>query len=144
MDWTSPFYTIKLEIKNLNFSAEDHTFYYNGKRFDLKEKKSKHFYSLLISKKAKPPTAVSKLKSEFHLSEDELKTAFTLPHNVALKPYVKAFQFKILNSILFANIKLFKIGYIDNDKCTFCKTDVESLHHLFFDCKHVKLFLERI
>ena len=95
-----------LKGKNLNLSVEDSSFNYNGKRFDLKEKKSKQFYSLLISKKAKPPTAVSKLKSEFHLSEDELKTAFTLPHNVALEPYVKAFQFKILNSILFTNTKL--------------------------------------
>ena len=118
-----------MKEKNLNFSVEDPSFNFNGKRFDLKETKSKHFYSLLISKKAKPLTAVSKLKSEFHLSEDELKAAFTLPHNVALEPYVKAFQFKILNSILFTNIKQFKIGYIDNDKCTFCKTDV-----------HVKLF----
>ena len=102
-----------LKGKNLNgLSVEDPSFIYNGKLFDLKEKKSKHFYSLLISKKAKPPTAVSKLKTEFHLSEDELKTAFTLPHNVALEPYVKAFQFKILNSILFTNTKLFKIGYI--------------------------------
>ena len=62
-----------LKGKNRYFSVEDPSFNYNEKRFDLKEKKSKHFYSLLISKKAKPSTAVSKLKSEFHLSEDELK-----------------------------------------------------------------------
>ena len=29
--------------------------------------------------------------------------AFLLPHSVAFEPYFKAFQFKVLNSILFTN-----------------------------------------
>ena len=57
---------------------------------------------------------------------------FALPHKVAYEPYVKAFQYKILNSILYTNKKLFKIGYSDHDKCTFCDNESETLDHLFF------------
>ena len=39
-----------------------------------------------------------------------MKKAFCLPHSVAFEPYVRAFQFKILNSILYTNSKLHKIG----------------------------------
>jgi len=54
-------------------------------------------------------------------SEDEL----------AYEPYVKAFQYKILNSILYTNKKLLKIGYSEHDKCTFCDNESETLDLLF-------------
>ena len=48
--------------------------------------------------------------------------------------YLKAFQYKVLNAILFTNKKLCKIGYIKYDKCSLCKTDLETL------CRHTKQF----
>ena len=63
------------------------------------EKKSKQYYSLLISKKAQLPSAASKLQKEFNLSLDQLNQLFILPHKVTLEPYVRAFQYKLLNSI---------------------------------------------
>ena len=39
-----------------------------------------------------------KSKCEFNLTDKALKKAFSLPHSVAFEPFVKAFQFKILNS----------------------------------------------
>ena len=46
---------------------------------------------------------------------------------VCSESYVKAFQYKVLNSILYTNAKLCKIGYIAEDKCTFCKSESETL-----------------
>ena len=63
-----------------------------------------------------------------------------MPHIVCFEPYVKAFQYKVLNSILYTNFKLCKIGYIADDKCTFCKSESETLIHLFFNCVYSKLF----
>ena len=40
---------------------------------------------------------------------------FALPHLVALESYVKAFQCKVTNSILYINTKLLKIGYKMDD-----------------------------
>ena len=83
---------------------------------------------------------IDNLRSEFHLSTDQLKQVFRLPHSVAFEPYVKAFQYIILNSILFTNVKLHKIGFIESDLCSFCETVPETLHHLLFLCSHSRLF----
>ena len=80
------------------------------------------------------------LRSEFHLSIDQLKQVFILPHSVAFEPYVKAFQYKILNSILFTYVKLHKIGFKESNLCSFCETVPETLHHLPFLCSHSRLF----
>ena len=61
-------------------------------------------------------------------------------YEVAFEPYLKAFQYKVLNSILFTNKKLCKIGYIQDDKCSLCKTDSESLYHILFEWRHTKQF----
>ena len=112
----------------------------NNKVFDVLEKTSKHYYTLLISTKAKFPNNAQVLKRDFNLNEEQLKKVFILPHTVSSEPYVRAFQFKVLNSILFTNTKLFKIGFITEDKCSFCKSDSETLSHLLFDCIKTKSF----
>ena len=57
---------------------------------------------------------------------DHLREFFLLPHSVAFESYVKAFQFKVLNNILYTNKKLFKIGYRSDDVCTFCEAEPET------------------
>ena len=52
------------------------------------------------------------LYQDFSLTQDQLRKVFLLPHEVAFEPYLKVFQYKVLNSVLFNNKKLCKIGYI--------------------------------
>ena len=108
--------------------------------FDVMEKKSKQCYSLLIGKKAQLPSAASKLQREFNFSLDQLRQLFILPHEVTLEPYVRAFQFKVLNSILYTNSKLYKIVCSQHDLCTFCKSYPETLNHLLYNCSCSKAF----
>ena len=91
----------------------------------------KSIYSLLVSKKAQPPNIIHKLKSDFNFTTQQFRETFSLPHLVALESYVKAFQYKVINSILYANSKLCKIGLRINDACTFCNDEPENLYHLF-------------
>ena len=105
----------------------------NSDVFDISKKKSKDFYSLIVSRKAQPPGNAKKLRQNFNLTEEELKVAFALPHKVAYEPYVKAFQYEILNLILYTNKKLFKVGCSERNKCTFCESESQPLDHLF--CK---------
>ena len=93
-----------------------------------------------MSRRAQLPNKAKKLRQNFNLTEEELKLAFALPHKIAYEPSVKAFQYKILNSILYANEKLFKIGYSEHDKCTFCDSESETLYHLFFYCSFSNIF----
>ena len=50
------------------------------------------------------------------------------------------FQFKFLHRILATNSFLKKIGITQSDLCTFCKTEVESLIHLFWSCRVPSIF----
>ena len=64
---------------------------------------------------------------------------FSIPYNVASETYVWYFQYKLLNNILFANTKLFKIGFIESEQCPFC-TIYEDLYHLFYGCSYSRAF----
>ena len=62
---------------------------------------------------------------------------FILHHTVSFELYVRAFQYKVLNSMLFTDTKLFKIGLITEDKCSFCKSESETLSHLSKEFVHL-------
>ena len=142
--WTGLRYSVPNYLRNNKVTATPSTkspiLNIGNQVFDVMEKKSKQYYSLLISKKAQLPSAASKLQKEFNLSLDQLNQLFILPHKVTLEPYVRAFQYKLLNSILYTNSKLYKIGYSQHDLCTFCKSYPEELNHLLYSCSYSKAF----
>ena len=43
-------------------------------------------------------------------------------------------QYRIIHRILGTNLLLFKMKIQNNDKCTFCNTESETIEHLFYDC----------
>lgn len=111
-----------------------------GKDFDLLKKKSKDYYILIKNSKAKLPNNSQNLRKTFNLSEGHLKKVFWLPNKVSFEPYIKPFQYKVLNSILFTNTKLFETGYISEDKCSLSNPELEALHLLLFHCSLVQPF----
>ena len=46
----------------------------------------------------------------------------------------------MLNSILYPNDRLFKIGYVSNPNCTFCQVSRETTNHVLFECSFLKSF----
>ena len=50
------------------------------------------------------------------------------------------FQFKLLHRRLVTNSFLTKINLKDNEQCTFCQNDMETLIHLFWTCNVSPLF----
>ena len=62
-------------------------------------------------------------------------------HSTALKlPNWLFSQFKLLYRRLATNDFLNKIGIRENDICTFCRTEKESLFHLFWSCSETSCF----
>ena len=57
-----------------------------------------------------------------------------------LETKIGEFQYKVLNNIVFTNEKLFKIKMIDSPQCTFCKNEIGSLEHLFYNCEVTRSF----
>ena len=54
------------------------------------------------------------------------------------------FQYKLLHRRLSTNSFLKKIGIRQSDLCTFCKTEAESLIHLFWSCRVTSLFWQEL
>ena len=50
------------------------------------------------------------------------------------------FQFKLFHRRLATNNFLKKINFIDNDLCSFCQKEEETLIHLFWNCAVTSLF----
>ena len=137
LEWTGLRHSIPLNLRNANYKPDpivlNPSFKTDSGLFNVTKKKSKDYYSLFVCKTARFPNHAQKLKCEFNLSDEALKKAFCLPHSVAFEPYVQAFQFKVLNSILYTNSKLHKIGYISDNLCSFCKRESETIQHLFYN-----------
>ena len=142
VQWASLRRSIPLSLRSYDRypSINSPTFVVGDNNFDVTKGKSKDYYNLLIREKAKPPNIIQKLQSNFHFNSDNLKQIFKLPHSIVVESYVKAFQYKVINSILYTNTKLYKIGFRTNDLCTFCDNQPESLTHLFYHCSRSKQF----
>ena len=53
----------------------------------------------------------AKLREQFNLEDKQLSEAFVMPLRVAIEPYLRSFQYKVLNSILYTN-ELFLFYFI--------------------------------
>ena len=56
----------------------------------------------------------------------------------------RTFQIKFLNRILPTNSKLVKMNIINDNRCNFCKKEVETLTHLFWTCDITKIFWNKV
>ena len=96
--------------------------------------KCRDYYSFLIKFKYEKPKKWAKIEEEFDLEDNHISEAFTLPIRVSSKPNLRSFQYKVLNSILFTNKILFKIGYIPSPNYSFCQDSKETRNHVSFTC----------
>jgi len=90
------------------------------------------------------PSKWVKLKREFSLDDNQVSEAFLLPVRVANKPYLRSFQYKVLNSVLFINERLCKIGYVSNPNCTFFHQLTETISHILFSCPFSNSFWQEV
>ena len=86
---------------------------------DLEQFKWRDYYHLLMKQKYEKPNKWAKLREEFNLEDMQLSEAFVMPLRVASEPYLRSFQYKVLNYILYTNELLCKIGYISDPNCSF-------------------------
>ena len=113
----------------------------DDKMFGVMKGKSKDYHTLLIREKAKLPALFKSWRViNFHFNSDHLKQIFKLQHPIVVESYAKAFQYKVINSILYTNTKLYKIGFRTNDLCISCDNQPESLTHLLYHCSRSKKF----
>ena len=126
LEWAGLCRSIPLSLRSYNRcpSINSLTFVMGDNIFYVTKGKSKDYYTLLAREKAKLPNIIQKLQS----------------NSIVVESYVKAFQYRVINSIRYTNTKLYKIGFRTNDLCTFCDNQPESLTHLFYHCSRSKQF----
>ena len=111
----------------------------------LKAKKpTKVVYEKLVTIKQKNPfRSQEKWLADCELESHEMidwKSIYLLPFKCSKITKLITFQFKLLHRRLATNSFLKKIGIKESDLCTFCKTEAETLIHLFWSCGVTSIF----
>ncbi|KAH3850204.1 hypothetical protein DPMN_092611 [Dreissena polymorpha] len=103
---------IKSEINTNNTPCTQTTFVENI--LGRKNKSNKIFYTLQIKK----PTENSKTRNKWQ----------------------RNFQYKYIHRIIATNKYLFKCKLSNSNRCDFCGENIETIEHLFGECKHIQPF----
>ena len=61
-----------------------------------------------------------------------------LPPLITYNTYMRSFQYKILNNVLFINKKSDTFGRKPSSLCSFCNLYDETPYHIFYECDRVK------
>ena len=71
----------------------------------------------------------TKLKKDFDLDDITVSKVFLNLLSISSETFIRSFQLKLLDDIVFTNKRLAKIGYVLHDTCTFCKVETETTYH---------------
>ena len=101
------------------------------------------YKKLVSAKQSSPRKSQEKWSADCSLQCSETidwEMAYKLPFCSTKDTKLIIFQFKLLHRRLATNDFLNKIGIKDNDTCTFCRTEKETLFHLFWSCSETSCF----
>ena len=105
LEWIGLCHSVPLDLRSPVFHRDLNTTNRSSKIgsgvFDASEKIAGDYYFLLVLKKGRFPNYYTQaLKRDFELTDESLEQIFLLPDLVAFEPYVKTFQYRVLNSVL--------------------------------------------
>ena len=126
-----------LIIKDHNLIKKNQV--YSITRFDSKE-----LYKLQIILNCNKPTSQNYFEKYFKTSEIEWKKIYVIPRVVTSDTKLRAFQYKIVNNILYLNKMLFRFRVTQDAMCSFCKSQEETLIHSFHNCVHTQLLWKNL
>ena len=132
--WTRLIFANKEELVN-GTCVQNHDNLFQAKRI------VKMAYDRIIEKKCEQPeNTMRKWKNDFQIDDEIWPYSFTMALKSALDIPTRSFQFLFLHRRLPTNKFIHRIGLIDSPNCTFCKENVETLLHLFYECDQTKQF----
>ena len=105
----------------------------------LRDKRgSKRFLQIFISSKKFVRKYAEKWNNKLHIDYNlsQWSSVFKVSFSCTTDTKLRWFQFRLIHRILGTNLFLFKINKADSNTCTFCKTEEESLIHLFCSCTY--------
>ena len=109
---------------------------------------SRKVSSTLRKQFAERPSSEVKLENDFGICHNMWENIYTVPFISTIETKLRAFQFKINHNIFYTNEKMARanmevvsdLGVSEkvSSLCTFCKEEVETLRHIFIECKAVQ------
>ena len=102
-------------------------------------------YSIKSARRNREREDIDRIKGKWmrDVNSFEESSVLYVKSSVIATKYI-AFQYKLVMRILTTNTFLFIINRKENDKCTFCSNESETLVHLFLRCSHTNTFWLKI
>ncbi|KAH3798106.1 hypothetical protein DPMN_151696 [Dreissena polymorpha] len=66
------------------------------------------------------------------------KHIFTMPYKATIESTLRNFQYIYIHRIIATNKYLFKCKLSNSNLCDFCSEKIETIEHLFWECKHIQ------
>ena len=121
-----------------NVIIHDHHVIKSSRILILNKLSSTEIYAILISK------IQNKLSSNFSFenlcdkNDIDWAAIYMLPRLAKYNIYMRSFQYKLLNNVLFLNKKLHIFGIKLSPLCSFCNLCEETPFHIFYECERIK------
>ena len=102
----------------------------------LKHNKCSRTMYEIFTKTNIKPICISKWSEKLNMSYsgEEWSFIFSLPFHLTKDSSLQWFQYRIVHIILDTNALFFKMNIKESGICSFCKSEQESLEHLFWYC----------
>ena len=121
-----------------NLTTHDHHLIKGSRVIILDKLTSTEIYSILILKVQNKPLSNIYFENLFHHNDIDWAVIYMLSRLVKHNTYMRYFQHKILNNILYLNKKLQIFGIKSSPLCSFCNVYDEIPFHIFYECDRVK------
>ena len=112
---------------------------FKGKNIDIRQISTREIYNFKVEKLFKPPTAQLNLCNRMQVENIDWNIIYSRIYSTTVDSYLRFFQYKVLNNILYLNRDLYRFKLLDNaSSCSFCSIQLETIDHLFVECIETK------
>ena len=108
------------------------------KQIDKKLLSTSSIYSTIFTNTFVQPTSQSKILR--HNFTENVHKVYQLPYMITKEVKIIMFQYKIIHNILPTQMSLHCDGISDNDLCSFCKIEKQTINRLLVDCSKTVSF----
>ena len=127
--------SLKNNLQNsIQLVAFNHHVTFNSRVLSIEKLNSKEIYLILIHNLKNKPTSQSYFENIFTSVTLDWKLIYILPRRATICSFTRAFQYKIINNILYLSKKLFNFGKTNSPLCSFCSLKEETVLHIYSEC----------
>ena len=98
----------------------------------------------MLNKNSEQPTGKKTWNEKYKFTDQEWEKIYNYPFSIIKYPAIQWFQTSINHNILVTNTLLVKMKLKNDSQCYYCHSHDETIHHLFWTCEKIQLFLNKL